>query len=151
MRDTGSFIGVLLDGLARGFSVSFVAEGDSMWPTIRSGDRLTAVPVNPSEVRPGEIVLVLSGHTHPRLLAHRVVTIRQAGSEPTIEVRGDAKRGPDVPVTLDRVVARVVAVERGWRIWRLDGPSSRMRDRLRVPIARALSRWLTPPDTAAAA
>jgi hypothetical protein len=49
------------DLLARGETVTFIARGHSMTPKIRDRQQVTLVPVDPTEVKRGDIVLARVG------------------------------------------------------------------------------------------
>ncbi len=78
--------------------------GASMEPAIPSGSRLRlrcGAPVAPGDVA----ALVHDGH----VLVHRVLAV----APPLVLARGDARVVPDPPLPLERVFARVDAVEQG--------------------------------------
>jgi signal peptidase I len=94
---------VIIDLLQRGHAVEFRVRGDSMHPVIREDD---AVHVEPSrDVRVGDVVLMLAERG---LTAHRVI----AHHGHTLITRGDNTPEPDAPVPLDRVLGKVMWVER---------------------------------------
>jgi len=98
--------------LCAGQRVRFRATGLSMDPTIRDGDVLTAEPVDPGEVRPGEILLY---RTAEGVIAHRLVRCETAGAQPRLVLRGDAGGTCDPPVSHGEVLGRVIAVQRRGR------------------------------------
>jgi signal peptidase I len=128
MRDSSIVNAVIADALARGSSVRFRADGDSMYPTIRSGESITVVAVAADAVVPGEILLYRRG---VRLLAHRVVAVTTSGAGRVFELRGDAKASSDAPVGADAVVGKVVAVRRRGRTVSLCGPAAQARRAVR--------------------
>lgn len=136
MDDLPPFSDVLSGLLEDGYAVRFKADGDSMWPTIRSGDVITAVPVAAATVQTGDIVVCRSDR---RWLVHRVTEIRAAADREatsTVVLRGDAKRGCDAPLRLSAVVARVTSVERdGIGRW-FDGRMASFRDCVRRRLYR---------------
>jgi hypothetical protein len=93
--------------LQQGQTISLVAEGSSMFPTIRPGDSVT---IAPSRERPrvGEIVAFHQPHIE-RLLIHRVDAIRGDA----FATRGDANREGDGWVLRDQIYGRVIRVTRG--------------------------------------
>jgi len=94
--------------LADGRIVRFEAGGDSMYPLIRSGDRLLVEPVAPRALRRGDVVLA---RLDRGLTAHRIVRI----DGDTITTRGDNCDGDDPPFTPAQLLGRVRAVERDGR------------------------------------
>jgi hypothetical protein len=120
---------LISDLLNEGHHVRFSAPGDSMYPTICDGDIITVAPVNTARVTIGDIILYRqkSGVT-----AHRVMRIIESGEDNlssafkashggvSVEslqfiLRGDAAVVCDDPVGADRVLGKVLQVERDGR------------------------------------
>jgi signal peptidase I len=99
--------GVIEEVLASGAAVQFRAEGDSMHPSIRSGELLTVERVEPQAIRRGDVVLARL----PRgLTAHRVVRTTRDGRFIT---RGDNAPADDEPFEASQILGRV-CVPRRW-------------------------------------
>lgn len=81
----------------------FAATGWSMLPAIWPGDILVVERVGGDHVRAGEVVLV---GRDGRLCAHRVVS--REGLSGYWVTQGDAMLAPDLPVTDDQLLGRVV-------------------------------------------
>ncbi|HEX6642881.1 MAG TPA: S24/S26 family peptidase, partial [Thermoanaerobaculia bacterium] len=81
----------IADLLARGAAVRFQAHGNSMEPTIHSGEHLIVEPVQFSALERGDIVLSL---TTRGLTAHRLIGIEPS----TLITRGDNAPAPDAPI-----------------------------------------------------
>jgi hypothetical protein len=114
---TAAFTAISSELLAGGCGVRFRAEGGSMYPTIRSGELVTVVPVDASSVRLGDILLCDS---LGRIVAHRVTAIEiDFAGTPRFTLRGDASVLPDAPIGPGEILARVIAVDRGGRQIRL--------------------------------
>lgn len=94
---------VIADLLQRGHAVEFRVRGDSMHPSIREHDLVHVAPSQ--EVRVNDVVLTLAGRG---LTAHRVIAVDGA----TIVTRGDNSRDADRALQRDRVLGKVVWVER---------------------------------------
>ena len=77
-----------------------------MWPSIRPGDLVRAVPLS-GRPRLGDIVLIE--------MAGRRVVHRIRGLGPTLATKGDSSTALDPPVSNSSVVARIEAVKRGTR------------------------------------
>jgi hypothetical protein len=120
--DGQDFEALATEILRSGRALRFRATGGSMHPFIRNLDVLVARPVEGSAIRLGEVVLYRGGEG--RLVVHRVVGRGQNGT--SLEIRGDAVEGPPSPVAFSRVLARVVAVERGGKARTLDDPHARI-------------------------
>jgi len=95
--------------LAAGHDARFRASGDSMYPTIRSGDYLHVVSCDASELRPGEVVLMSMDRG---LTAHRIVRISGRGGSLRIVTRADNAVRSDGPNDAANVLGRVVGIER---------------------------------------
>jgi len=82
----------------------FQATGWSMLPAIRPGDLLTVEHAQ-GEIAEGEIVLFSRDR---RLFAHRVI----AGERSSVTTRGDSMACPDLPLSRDQVLGRLVCIMR---------------------------------------
>jgi len=101
---------LLMSVIARGVPFRFRAMGTSMWPFIHGGDTLTVSPLADVPIRMGDVVAIM----HPesdRLAIHRVIEHVSDGWV----VRGDNNPEPDGVVTHERIIGRVIRVERDGR------------------------------------
>lgn len=89
--------------------------GQSMWPTIRDGDRVWIAHGSDRVSRDDVIVYRTAG----RLIVHRVVSIHRNGEHRRFTTRGDNSGHRDAPVELGQVVGQVIAVERRGCTWRM--------------------------------
>ena len=60
--------------LQDGYKVSFSAPGHSMYPTIMANETIMVEPIDPVEVKQGDIILY---RNNGRLIAHRVICIKK--------------------------------------------------------------------------
>ena len=150
---------LISDVLEKGHDVRFRAPGRSMYPTIREGEAITVRPVSPSAVQKGDIILY---RWQQGVIAHRVIRIAldpakagapqgpKARSSPSqsstlsphylFVLRGDASGAQDERVEPERVLGKVVAVERGRR--RIDPYSLRSKvRRVLHPFASRFKQW----------
>jgi hypothetical protein len=98
--------------LRLGYRVRFRPKGESMHPTIKDGEAVNMEPIEPVDVRRGDIILYKSS-TARGVIAHRVVGVnRSEGDVTSFILRGDASRTCDLPVAPEQVLGRVVSVER---------------------------------------
>ena len=104
--------------LRRGRSIRFRARGRSMLPLIRNGDVVIAQPASDDDLCVGSVVLHRIGPD--RLVAHRIVWRGLNDGAISVKTRGDASFGPPDVVGAEQVLGRVVAVQRGDRLVRLD-------------------------------
>jgi signal peptidase len=99
--------------LSLGCGVRFRAPGTSMHPTIRHGDVITVEPVEPTNLKRGNIILY---RLQNGLIAHRIVNIEEPeGCGLTFILRGDASTTCDAPVKPEQILGKVVCLERGHR------------------------------------
>lgn len=103
--------------LSAGREVTLRLTGGSMWPLVRSGERLTLAPLSPlgARARVGEVCLSFDAGAAEgaRLSAlHRVMWI----SGERVWRRGDALPHLDAPCEARALVARLVAVEGASRL-----------------------------------
>jgi signal peptidase I len=97
--------------LSLGCGVRFRAPGTSMHPTIRHGDVITVEPVEPTNLKRGNIILY---RLQNGLIAHRIVNIEEEeGCGLTFILRGDASTICDAPVKSEQVLGKVICLERG--------------------------------------
>lgn len=80
----------------------------SMEPSLPVGSLAVVLPVDPHEVRVGDIVTYLPNPEDPTAVTHRVMAIahHQDGSR-TFTTQGDANAAPDAPVSEEQVRARL--------------------------------------------
>jgi len=94
-----------------GRSVLRVASG-SMRPCLEEGDRIHIEHVAPRSLMPGDVVVYASESAG--LVVHRLIWRDRPLGHPTrIYTKGDALGTLDRSVTADRVLGRVVSMERG--------------------------------------
>jgi len=112
----GTFAALSAELIANTGGLRFRAHGRSMHPFIRGGDVLVLTETDGLSLRVGEVVLFQTAEGGVR--AHRIIGRTESGQWVT---RGDALLSPDPPIEPDRLIGRVVRVERGTRSWRVDG------------------------------
>jgi hypothetical protein len=93
-------------------------QGISMWPVLRSGERIV-VRHGGAPPRLGQVIVILHGE---RVLAHRVIQWRQQGRQFALRTKGDTCLIPD-PGWVDpsHVVGVVEGVKKGEVIGRRSG------------------------------
>ncbi len=101
----------MLEGVtARGASLHTTVRGYSMAPFIRDEDVVTIAPMKGSPPRVGDVVAFVKAECG-KLAVHRVV----AGEGTGWLIRGDNCPEPDGVVATEKIIGRVVAVERKGR------------------------------------
>jgi signal peptidase I len=100
--------------------------GNSMFPLIQNGDRVLVSHVH-SDIRPGDIIVFWQDG---RLLIHRVIRVSGESTSPAFFTKGDNAQGFDFPSTVQEMIGKVVAIERGQRRISLDTTNWRFAGRL---------------------
>jgi signal peptidase I len=123
-------------------SVRLEVRGDSMRPTLRTGDRVTLAPREPRLLRAGCLVAV---RTPEGMRVHRFVGLDEKG---WVRTAGDAVDHRDAPVPEQSLLGEVIEVERdGCRqrpvvgraaLWRWE--ARRVPSALRRRLGRSLRR-----------
>ncbi len=103
---------ICADLLRAGHAVRFTATGGSMAPTIRAGDVLTIRPLDPRDLRAGDVAFY---ETARGLTAHRIVE-RLPGTPSTFRAQGDAPGSEEEVVAERQLLGRVVKAERRSRL-----------------------------------
>ncbi len=99
--------------LGRGKRVRFRAPGRSMYPTIRENEPITVAPVEPQNVKVGDIILYSSGDS---VIAHRVVRVEGDDVKNLrFTLCEDTWGTLDAPVESQQILGKVVSVERAGR------------------------------------
>jgi signal peptidase I len=133
-----NFVRICTELLHQGHQVKFKAPGHSMYPTICDGDLITVGPMKPADICVGDIILY---HHENGVVAHRVINIQAPQSSvPSTQhlflLRGDAAIKDDAPVSSERILGKVVSIERNGR--RFD--PYRLRIKLHYKTRRTASR-----------
>jgi signal peptidase I len=119
------FVEVCTGMLQAGLALRFRATGESMSPTIREGETILVMPINPHEVRRGDVVLY---RKKEKVIVHRVNAIEGAEAVGhAFILRGDAMESCDEPVEPRQICGKAVWVERGKRKIRLDNRRAKIR------------------------
>jgi len=92
--------------LDKGRRVTFEVRGDSMLPTLRSGDRVTVAPPGERSLRPGCLV---AWRNSDSLVVHRFV---QMLPDDRFLTAGDAVDHRDAPTPGESLLGVVISVER---------------------------------------
>lgn len=109
--------------------------GRSMLPLIQNGD-VVLVAHGKSGVRRGDIIVFMQNN---QMVAHRVLRAGTGGSSATFLAKGDNNPYFDPPVTVDRIVGRVLKIERNGKWVAVDTPLWRALGWL---IAVGMLTWL---------
>ncbi len=109
--------------LSAGHTARFRASGDSMYPSICSGDYLHIVPCGIPELRRGDVVLTA---TERGLIAHRIVRISERDGGVRVVTRGDNALRSDRPVEPGQILGRVVHIDQGTNVRKSPSESATM-------------------------
>lgn len=123
MRKIAHFRDADLLGLSRalledGKSVRFQAKGRSMHPFIQDGDIITVGPVENSSIKIGDVVLYSTADDS--LIVHRVLNKYTKDDTITMLIKGDASFGPPERVNSQKVLGKILSIERNGRERKLD-------------------------------
>jgi signal peptidase I len=123
--------------LSAGHTARFRASGDSMYPSICSGDYLQVVPCATSELRRGDVVLA---STARGLTAHRIVRISESDGAVQVITRGDNALRSDRPVSAPEILGRIVQTGQGRNVGK-SAPESATIIRFAAVLVRRLRAW----------
>jgi len=98
--------------LRLGYAVRFRAGGQSMHATIKDGEMITVEPASANEIKRGDIVLY---RFNRGVIAHRVIRVEKAEAAHRFILRGDSSSTNDAPVEAEKILGRVISVEREGR------------------------------------
>lgn len=91
-------------------SIQLKISGSTMRPMLDDGDIVVIEPIDPATVRAQDIVLIAT--SSGTALIHRVVAIQDIEGALHALTRGDGSCQHDTPVPLNKVLGRVVAMQR---------------------------------------
>lgn len=92
---TATAFGVAMFPLATGGSALAVLSG-SMSPGLPVGAMAFVRPVDPADVRPGDVITFQHPESPTAVVTHRVLAVDDAGGSPVFTTQGDANEDPDV-------------------------------------------------------
>ena len=111
--------------LAGGHRVRFIAAGASMRPFIQDGDILEVAPLSRNRIHLGDVLLVVTGGG--RVLAHRVVKIRQQAGNSIFLIKGDSSASTDGWFEIKNILGRVEILEHAGLVLNLTSVAQRWR------------------------
>ena len=123
---------ILRESMARGQNPSLTLTSNSMYPLLKTGDRISIESVTPSDLRRGDIITLIDDSDRSQLLTHRFWGKERNGNEWLLVTRGDRPLEFDAPFAASKLIGRVI---------------SRQRDQhhlnLQTGSGERLNRWLT--------
>jgi signal peptidase len=96
--------------LDSGLTIRFLAHGQSMYPFIRDEDILIVKPLDDRPVNSGDIIFC--SHVEGAFVAHRLIKTKKAQGSISLYTKGDSLRYYDPPVLPEKVLGRVIQIER---------------------------------------
>lgn len=103
------FSSMAVDALDAAGELCLRAQGRSMLPSMWPGDLLSVRPQDPETIVRGDVILF---RRNGQLFTHRVVDQFCCKSGKTFIAQGDGLRHPDLPISQEDVLGRVVLVTR---------------------------------------
>jgi signal peptidase I len=115
---TGPAAGEVIEAaLQAGADARFKVTGSSMIPTIYPGEVVTIRPVDPADVRQGDIVFYRRENESGHIL-HRVLWKRRSSNGWVFRTKGDGVWSLDPPVTGAGIMGRTLGGASRLRAWR---------------------------------
>ena len=87
--------GVLALGPRTGLYQTATVRTASMRPTMPEGSMVVTTPLDPADLRVGDVITYRIPVEDRRIVTHRVVEIHHPGPTPTVRTKGDANNGVD--------------------------------------------------------
>lgn len=110
--DTSDFVALSRELLSRGHAIEFRVLGGSMLPCIRNGSLIRVKPVDPQDLRLGDVIFYYNDT--PNIVAHRLIGKYQSQGRLKLLARGDSlPRSAVEEVEPEQVLGRVVAAQWG--------------------------------------
>jgi len=125
--------------MKEGYRVSLRATGKSMYPFIRDGDIIEIERVNVQQIKLGDIIFY---HNEDRdIVAHRVIRKSSGNLGPLFITKGDANSDSGEEVQPDKILGRVIAIERNGQKIRLGRFINRFISTCYAKVS-PLSKWI---------
>jgi signal peptidase I len=118
---------LILEELGNGKEIALRVSGKSMHPIIRQGDFIRLEKCPPGALAIGDIITFKKDGNY---FTHRLLWIRRRGNGIRLITKGDNETNTDPPVSPSQIIAKVVAIKRGNRTFRLQTPFWRSMNRL---------------------
>src|SRR5690606_20802597 len=89
------------------------SSGYSMYPSIRPGDVCQFSPVAREQLLLGDVLLYIN--EEGKLIGHRLIRLTDSDAGLILECKGDTNNDPDMVMTYDRVLGKLVRIRRANR------------------------------------
>jgi len=97
--------------------------GWSMYPFIKSGDKIIVKSVPLERLHVGDIILF---NSEGKTVCHRIIRIKRERGGLVVMSRGDSQFGKGESVTKDMVLGKVIGLYKGKRVVNLETPYCRV-------------------------
>ena len=125
---------------SRSGTISFIAMGSSMLPTLRDGDLLTAVPEDPFSIKQGDILLYRT--VDDRAAVHRVSDASRVSSHAELTLSSDSYPEDHYRIPIEQVMGIIVSAVRDGKSIRIDSVPSEQKQ---TASARLIARFKSLP------
>jgi signal peptidase I len=106
----------IISSLKENDILRFKVTGNCMWPMIQKGDWVIVEPIlTDPGIQIGEIVLMDRGVD---FVIHRLVSINNC----EVITQGDWSRSPDPPMKREKILGKVIQIDKSWCRLRLTNP-----------------------------
>ncbi len=129
----------------RGGTISFIAMGSSMLPTLKDGDLLTAVPEDAYSIKQGDLLLYRAEDGHAAV--HRVSDTSRISSHAELTLSSDSDPDDLYRIPIEQVMGKVVSAARDGKAVRIDSVAS---DKPQTFFASLVTRFKSVPRNTAA-
>lgn len=99
--------------------IDLPSEGDSMYPLIQKGEICRFIPCEPSLLNKGDITLFWA--ESGQLVVHRFYHAEMIQGFPQYVFKGDTNLGFDLPVSKERIVGKLLYVQKASRKVNVEG------------------------------
>ena len=110
--DSAILADILRESMSQGQNPGITLTSNSMYPLLKTGDRISIEPVTPSDLQPGDIITIIDDGDRSQLLTHRYWGKQLNGNDLLILTRGDRPLEFDAPFAASKLVGRVISRQR---------------------------------------
>jgi len=115
----------------------FVSCGQSMWPFLKSGEKLIVKETRPNSLKLGDIILFRQAE---KLVCHRLVKRSSVNGKVVLYARGEHNFFHNDPVEEEMLVGRVVGIFRNGKIKGLNGALRRLQNYLLIFLSPLINK-----------
>lgn len=147
--DPSLAVTLLRQSLQQGQQPDLTVTSGSMFPLLKTGDRVRLERVSPADLRPGDIITF---QARGQINTHRFWGVIQ-GSRPDgrLQTRGDRSLTFDQSIGADQLIGRVILRRRGTQILSFQSGPGRWLHRHLAAVTRLETRWARSADVARSA